>query len=243
MVIQSISTMITDYKWYHKIKFPNGETTVPENDYSPSWHLIDRSMEWERCRGQRILDIGCRDGLWSLMAEQAGADSIIAIDTCLSKALKECVIPSFNSKIKASETNLFELQSRPFDLIFFFGVLYHLRYPFLGLKKCLSLLKDDGTLFIETSLLVEPRYQDIPLLYCPTKDGPYDATSCSFFNLMGLNQTLTSLGARTLNLAFASSEVGNPKVDRVFLEVQKTQNETPDLVLDYWHQTHSSYDR
>lgn len=233
-----------DYQWYHPIKLPNGETTLPEHDYSPSWRLIAECMPWSECNDKIVLDIGCRDGLFSLKAEQAGARAVYAIDSCLSRGLVEFIIPTFKSNIIAYEISLFDLIQVTYDTILFFGVLYHLRYPFLGLRKCLEMLNPGGTLYIETALLTDPKFQSLPMLYCPIHGhSGYDQSSCSFFNLEGLTQTLNSLGASCKVKGYSKLPVGNPIVDRVFVEVKKTSPAVTENTLNYWHGIHNSYQR
>ena len=44
---------------------------------------------------------------------------------------------------------------RRFDIVQCFGVLYHLRYPLLGLAKLRKVLKDGGQLIMETAVLLD----------------------------------------------------------------------------------------
>jgi tRNA (mo5U34)-methyltransferase len=88
-------------------------------------------------RGKRVLDIGCRDGLFSFAAESMGAIDVIGIDNDLSRGATELLIPYFNSKVRMHQMNLYDLTPErfgTFDVVIFPGVLYHLRYPFWGLR-------------------------------------------------------------------------------------------------------------
>jgi SAM-dependent methyltransferase len=92
------------------------------------------------------------------------------------------------------EKNLYDLDIKDFgqfDIIFFFGVLYHLRDPFSAIKKCSDLLFDSGLLLIETATF--ENIESIPLIYIPVKDSPLEETSCSLFNKNGITTTLNSL--------------------------------------------------
>jgi SAM-dependent methyltransferase len=97
------------------------------------------------------------------------------------------------------EMNLFDLSEKSFgkfDVIIFPGTLYHLRYPFQALKIISNILKEDGTLILETAILQESF--DRAILYCPiNEDGPFGSTSCTFFNPKGLIDTLISMGIET----------------------------------------------
>ena len=76
--------------------------------------------------GKRVLDVGCRDGLYSFMAERRGAADVIGIDNDLSKAAVEVLIPYFGSAVRMHEMNLYELTAArfgTFDVLIFADVL------------------------------------------------------------------------------------------------------------------------
>jgi SAM-dependent methyltransferase len=133
--------------------------------------------------------------LFSFAAETMGAAEVVGIDNDLSKPATEFLIPFFKSKVRMLEQNLYDLKSQQlglFEVILFPGVLYHLRYPFWGLKILRDMLKPNGELLIET-----PIWRGDPnnaMLFCPIgEDSPYEPTSCTFFNEKGLIDTLLSL--------------------------------------------------
>lgn len=148
--------------------------------------------------GKRVLDVGCRDGKFSFQAERAGAAEVIGIDNDLSRAATEFLIPFFKSKTQMVEMNLLDLRPDTFglfDVVLFFGVLYHLRYPFWSLKILRDTLVPGGLLLIETAVLRDAGAHS--LLYCPIgSESPYEDTSCTFFNEKGLCDSLASLGLR-----------------------------------------------
>lgn len=84
-------------------------------------------------------------------------------------------------------------------MVIFPGVLYHLRYPFWGLRAIRDVLKIDGHLLIETAIWEDERNN--AMLFCPIgADSPYEGTSCTFFNEKGLVDTLKSLGFQTVHM-------------------------------------------
>jgi 2-polyprenyl-3-methyl-5-hydroxy-6-metoxy-1,4-benzoquinol methylase len=83
---------------------------------------------------------------------------VIGIDSDLSKGATEFLIPHFRSHVQMHELTLFDLRPQTFgrfDVIVLAGVLYHLRYPFWGLKILRDLLSPDGILIIETAILMD----------------------------------------------------------------------------------------
>lgn len=198
------------YKWYHTIKVANGiytDSVCP--DYKSLWDFNLECMKNIDFKNKRVLDIGCRDGLFSFEAEKRGAREIIGIDNDISKGATEFLIPLFKSNVQMYELNLYDLTPEKFglfDIIIFFGVLYHLRYPFWGLKKVIDCLSDGGTLLLESGMLVSDKLENKDFLYCPVEESPYDPTSCTFFNKKGLSTTMRSLNLKlidfwTINLA------------------------------------------
>lgn len=193
-----IKENIKKYNFYHRIELAENIITPGINRAQISKNL--KEINKIDLKDKKVLDIGCRDGIYSFEAEKLGAKEIIGIDNDLSKAATEFLIPYFKSKVKMFEKNLFDLRVSDFgkfDVILFPGTLYHLRYPFYALKIVTDLLNDDGVLLIETSILLEDKNR--ALIYCPINDeGPYGSTSCSFFNEKGLTDSLSSLGVEVI---------------------------------------------
>jgi SAM-dependent methyltransferase len=191
---------IARYTFYHIIRLTDTVSTPGEEAYVPAQELCMKYLRTLDVRGKRVLDIGCRDGLFSFAAERMGAAEVIGIDSDLSRGATELLIPYLNSKVRMHQMNLMHLTPESFglfDVVIFPGVLYHLRYPFWALRIVRNVLRQGGHLVIESGIWEgEPRNA---MLFCPTgSDSPYEATSCTFFNMKGLTDTLESLGLKTL---------------------------------------------
>lgn len=233
-----IKETLNKYKFYHVIQ-------ITETIATPGWeHLlflqqpIHQFLNQIDLKGKRFLDIGCRDGLFSFLAEKAGASDVIGIDNDLSPAAIEFLIPYFSSKVQMHELNLLDLTPQMFglfDVVLFAGVLYHLRYPFWALKIIRDVLREDGLLIIETGVLVDRNERS--LLFCPTgSESPYEPTSCTFFNVKGLIDTLFSLGLvvekiQLLNVQ-NSLNLQAPKPQTIEIEItnEKVERLTPPQV-------------
>jgi SAM-dependent methyltransferase len=190
---------LKQYRFYHSIPLQSGISTPGHQEewINNLWSMVLDAIRSVNVKDQRVLDIGCRDGLYSFEAEKLGAREIVAIDNDLSEGAVNFLIPYFGSRVQMHEMNLYDLtpeQFGRFDVICFPGVLYHLRYPFWGLKIIRDLLNDGGTLILETNLFVDDNRR--ATLYCPFGlDAPgLDPTNCAQFNLKGLVDTLFSLG-------------------------------------------------
>lgn len=242
---------------------PELSTHPQGTGYDEIWRFILEAMDEVDFKDRRVLDVGCRDGMFSFEAEKRGAREIVGIDNDLSIGATDFLIPFFKSKVRMYELNLNELSPRQFGyfgIILFFGVLYHLRYPFLALKNLVDCLSQNGLLVIESGMLTDRRFMNPELLYCPVESSPYDKTSCSFFNELGLRTTLHSFGCELLSsktlmekgkplafvrkvLKFGLKQIGRYerapiKVQRQLLIFQKTT--VQDTILrQYWNGTHT----
>ena len=208
-----------NYRWYHQIKIAEGLSTESiDPGLKLIWDFILDAMKDVDFEDKRVLDVGCRDGLFSFEAERRGAKEIIGIDNDLSRGATEFLIPHFHSKVRMEERNLYDLDESlfgKFDVIMCFGVLYHLRYPITGLKKLIDLMADGGLLLIESGMMTDERFEGFELLYCPVDRSPYgDPTSCTFFNKLGLEVTMRSLGCGILHMATLGNIKGTPSALR-----------------------------
>jgi tRNA (mo5U34)-methyltransferase len=137
------SRELAEKGWYHSFQLPDGT-------------FIDGFMTLEQQRrryaqfalpdglqGRRLLDIGAWDGWFSFEAERHGAD-VTAID---------CVeLPGFldmharlGSKVAYYALDFYELPEAglgKFDIVFYLGVLYHVRHPLLSLEIVCALTRD-----------------------------------------------------------------------------------------------------
>mgnify|MGYP001166998288 CR=1 FL=1 len=210
MTDKEILQNIEKYNWYHEIKLKDGISTkaIDAFEVDGKYKTYSSSKDhWNQrnvfsvldkidFKNKKVLDIGCRDGLFSFYSEKRGASEVIGIDNDLSKGATEFLIPYFNSKVKMYQKNLYDLKEEDygkFDIIIFVGVLYHLRYPFYSFKKIKDILNNDGKLIIETGIFLDDNEKAI--LYCPIEDdSEYEKTSCTFYNVKGLTDSLKSMG-------------------------------------------------
>ncbi len=252
---------LKNYGFYHIIKLTENLSTPGFEDYIPIQEVPLRALRSLDIKNKRVLDIGCRDGLFCFEAEKYEAQEVIGIDNDLSLGAVNLLIPYLKSKVKMHQLNVFDLKPETFgmfEIVIFPGVLYHLRYPFWALKLIKDVLNEGGKLIIETAVFMDENKRAI--LYCPTEsDGLYeDATSCTFFNMKGLIDTLYSLDLVTQEtellytkqwatnknlLAIIKSRVKalmpvKPYVDRVTLVCCKQTKTETTLLNQYWNGTH-----
>jgi SAM-dependent methyltransferase len=262
----ALRQQMSRYEYYHIIPLTADLSTPGNPAHVPGQNLCMKQLKLLDLNGKRVLDIGCRDGLFSFAAEQGGAAEVIGIDNDLSKAAIEFLIPFFDSRVKMRKMNLYSITPENigiFDVVIFAGVLYHLRYPFWGLKAIRDVMKIGSQLLIETAVWKGESHN--ALLFCPVgNDSPYEPTSCTFFNEKGLVDTLGSMGftlqsleylrrigpeftlknraLRALKSLIDTDWDGPPvsprKVTRCVIQCEFRGIESDSLVTQYWEKTH-----
>ena len=94
-------------------------------------------------RGKRVLDIGAWDGWFSFEMERRGAQ-VVAVDATKRTRFLEAKA-MLNSKVEHVVADICFLTPRDigtFDIVLFFGVLYHLKHPMLALERVCELSTD-----------------------------------------------------------------------------------------------------
>lgn len=150
--------------WYHRIELPGGVVT-------PGWAPIHASAYSipEKLDGMRVLDVGAWDGYWTFEALKRGAREVVAIDDFSDflgvlenkdrhawenfDLCREAL--GYSEEIcKRFDMSVYDVTEDKlgrFDVVFFFGVLYHLRYPMLALDKLSAVC--DREIYVESAIL------------------------------------------------------------------------------------------
>jgi tRNA (mo5U34)-methyltransferase len=141
--------------WFHNLHLPNGEQTAPDHPLGDfpayKWAEIAPSLP-EDLRGARVLDIGCNAGFYAFELAARGAD-VLAIDHD-AHYLRQAEWASRQIDVVGTiafrEMGVYDLArvADQFDVVLFLGVLYHLRYPMLGLDLVAERVR--GTLVLQT---------------------------------------------------------------------------------------------
>lgn len=127
--------------WFHNLHLPDGTQTAPNHflggDFPAfKWRQI-RSAIPARMKGWRVLDIGCNAGFYSFELAKRGA-SVLGIDVdphYLAQARWAARAFGLDAQVEFRQMEVYEIarSAEQFDLIWFMGVFYHLRYPLLAL--------------------------------------------------------------------------------------------------------------
>ncbi len=165
--------------WFHRIELPGGLITPgwsdPRVDKLPYFGLPNDMT------GMRVLDIGHAEGFFSFEAERRGAAEIIALDRSPDHARKFHICrTALGSRVQTQLLSVYEINPATlgtFDLVMFFGVLYHLRNPLLALERIQQVCS--GTLLMQTAICSNT--SDTPMAeFHPfgVKSGPPDNPVC-----------------------------------------------------------------
>jgi SAM-dependent methyltransferase len=229
--------------FYHTVEYAPGRRTAGWPVVVPIVELIMATMRRLDFAGKRVLDIGCRDGALAFEAERLGAATVLGVDIDLPVENIAFLKQALGSKAEFVQHNLYDLAPETiglFDIVLLPGVLYHLRYPFLGLRRMRDLLPDGGMLLVETGTFCDDNL--LPLLVCPAgAESPYEPTSCSFFNIKGFTDSARSLGFEVtfhrvlMNFPPYDPAGGGPlPIDRSVFLCRRDRRLDDAAVLGYW---------
>lgn len=126
--------------WFHNLHLPDGLQTAPDHPLGDFPHRV-----WTKIAphipkdltGWSVLDVGCNAGYYSFQLAERGA-RVTAIDhdsRYLDQACWAAEQLGLANRIQFRLMQVYDLAriEQQFDLVWFMGVFYHLRYPVLGL--------------------------------------------------------------------------------------------------------------
>jgi tRNA (mo5U34)-methyltransferase len=124
--------------WFHNLNL-KGVQTAPE-------HFLGDfpRIKWEGfcdaipadLTGRTVLDIGCNGGFYCMEMKRRGAARVLGIDIdplYLAQARFAAEVEGLEIEFRQMSVYDVGALSERFDLVFFIGVLYHLRHPLLAL--------------------------------------------------------------------------------------------------------------
>lgn len=126
--------------WFHNVRLPDGTSTAPDHflgDFPDfKWQQLAPHLP-DDLNGWTVLDIGCNAGFYSFELAKRGA-VVTGVDVdehYLAQARWLACELGFEDRVKFKRMQVYDLAHTPerYDLVLFMGVLYHLRYPMLGL--------------------------------------------------------------------------------------------------------------
>lgn len=126
--------------WFHNLHLPDGTQTAPDHplgDFPYCNWLAFATRIPRDLTGWKVLDIGCNAGYYSFRVAKWGAE-VTGIDLderYLKQARWAAEVYGVEDRVRFEKMQVYDLahSEERYDLVLFLGVLYHLRYPLLGL--------------------------------------------------------------------------------------------------------------
>lgn len=140
-----------DFIWHQRFELGEGIFSPGVSNMPWLWEIAGVPDD---LTGKTVLDIGTTNGGTAFMAERRGAKRVVAVDIydedrfgfgALKKALG-----SQAEFVCASIYELPQVLEEKFDVVFFWGVLYHLRHPILALDNLRAVSRD--LVYIESAV-------------------------------------------------------------------------------------------
>lgn len=239
-------------RWWHQIEVAPGIVTPGDDSNRMKLPILEELGLSHSLHGKRVLDIGCSDGFFTFEAEKRGGE-VVAIDfvpeTYSGFATARRIL---DSRVTYRMDNVYNLEPEgygTFDVVFFLGVLYHLRKPLAALDAIRSVMKPGGELYVGTMLIDEyvqlpdgsattldslnPLLRNIPLWQAyPADSLNGDYTNCFAPNMAALraalreaefeiaNSKIVSMGGYVR--ALAGSDQRAAKYQRLDARLEKT---------------------
>jgi tRNA (mo5U34)-methyltransferase len=161
--------------WFHNLHLPGGVETRPGDPYygdfpRNKWETIAPVLPAD-LTGLTALDIGCNSGFYSFELAKRGA-TVLAVDIdqhYLAQARWAAGVFGVSDRVTFRQMQVYDLARVPetFDIVWFMGVFYHLRYPTLALDIVAQ--KARRTLVFQTLTTPDPAEVAAPA------DVPIDA--------------------------------------------------------------------
>ncbi len=139
------------FLWHQRFQLVPGVFTPGVSDVG---YLMDIAEIPGDLAGMTVLDIGTTNGGAAFEFERRGAERVVAVDIADASLFGISELIAFlGSTVEFIRASVYELPAvlrEPFDLVVFWGVLYHLRHPLLALDSLRELTA--GTVSIETAI-------------------------------------------------------------------------------------------
>ncbi|MDP6472100.1 MAG: methyltransferase domain-containing protein [Pseudomonadales bacterium] len=137
--------------WFHRFEVIKGSGIYTPGsaarDYDHVFKYLD--VDTSSFENMRVLDVGAATGGLSFFLEDCGAN-VVALDPDDPNQNGFNVVHEIrNSSVTHTRTSVYDIcpdQLGTFDIVFFFGVFYHLQHPLLALQRINSVCKPGALL-------------------------------------------------------------------------------------------------
>lgn len=149
----ALDERLREIKWHQRFEIAPG--IVTPGVYNPSG-LLQRLQLPDDLTGIRVLDLGARDGFFSMQCARRGAE-VLAVDNVDEGATGFSLVREVTGfQMPFLHENVYNLRAEQigkFDVILFLGVIYHLPDPCLSLEIVRSLARTGSTVYVESTCI------------------------------------------------------------------------------------------
>ncbi|MFL5781596.1 MAG: class I SAM-dependent methyltransferase [Thermoleophilaceae bacterium] len=136
-------------RWFHTIRLRDDLVTPGLEPDTPA--KLEHLRLPADLSGRTVLDVGTWDGFFAFEAERRGAARVVATDHHAWNAAGwgdagfRCAHHAFGSSVETQDVDVLDHTPErlgTFDVVFFLGVLYHMRHPLLALERMAAMTHD-----------------------------------------------------------------------------------------------------
>ncbi len=155
MNTEEIQSKVNKIHWFQGFELVPGVMTSgisPMSERAPHFAIP------EDLSGKRVLDVGCSDGYFTFLAESRGA-SVVSIDAWPREGFF-VAHEVLQSEAEFHHMSVYDVHPDTlgtFDIVFFFGVYYHLKNPILALERLARVTREYAIVESEIMDLPHPR--------------------------------------------------------------------------------------
>jgi glycosyltransferase involved in cell wall biosynthesis/SAM-dependent methyltransferase len=139
------------FVWHQRFLLSDDLWTPGLNDVE---RLFDSAVLARDLSGASVLDIGTSNGGAAFVAERRGAKRVVAVDTMPIDYFGFDRLKDFlSSNVEYVQTDVYDLAAtlgEQFDIVLFWGVLYHLRHPLVAIDNVRAVAR--GPIYLETEI-------------------------------------------------------------------------------------------
>lgn len=198
MDTQTLKQQVEQIRWFHTMDLGHGVITQGYDRTPKKLKGLHLPADFS---GKSVLDIGAWDGFFSFEAERRGASRVLAVDSFSwngsnwgSKAGFELARKVYQSKVEDKELDVFQICPQTvgqFDVVFFLGVLYHMKHPLQTLERVAEVSREMLILETQVDLVDTP----VPAMaYYPNTELNGDPTNWWAPNPACLEEMLRTVG-------------------------------------------------